>query len=239
MGSFLIAQPLAIIVWRFLVTAAIISVLSFGAAAAANPDHRERVAPNYQRLQSLSRDYGTVRVIARVSVTSQRAGRQARTASALGNLRTAMAQINVSPVKEFKRLSLAVYSLTEAQLDDLIDSGLVEAVYEDRLNKAHLVQSLPLIGGDVAHNFGLDGNDATVAIIDTGVDASHTVFGSRVVEEACFSSKYAPYGGTSLCPSGGTRRGNCSTVWDAARRLRCRPKLFVAPGRRHCPSCIH
>jgi subtilisin family serine protease len=61
-------------------------------------------------------------------VTSQRAGRQARTASALGNLRTTMAQI----------------------------------------------------------------------------DASHPVFGSRVVEEACFSSNDASYSGTSLCPGGGT-----------------------------------
>jgi subtilisin family serine protease len=68
-------------------------------------------------------------------------------------------------------------------------------------NLAHppaLAQSVPAIGGPVAYAAGFTGAGQTVAILDTGVDATHPFFGGRVVAQACFSSTTGS--STAICP---------------------------------------
>lgn len=62
----------------------------------------------------------------------------------------------------------------------------VQAVEIDEGGTAALLQSVPLIGGDVAASHGFDGTGATVAVIDSGLDRTHASFGGRVVDEQCF-----------------------------------------------------
>lgn len=69
----------------------------------------------------------------------------------------------------------------------------VQRVVEDRFYEAMLPTSVPLIGASNAWNAGFDGTGMTVAILDTGVDKTHPFVGSKVVEEACFSSAGSPF----------------------------------------------
>jgi subtilisin family serine protease len=76
----------------------------------------------------------------------------------------------------------------------------VARVVEDTLHAPSLPQSVPLIGGDQAWSRGFDGTGVTVAIVDTGVEATHPFLTSKVIEEACYSSTVT---GTSVsvCPN--------------------------------------
>ena len=56
-----------------------------------------------------------------------------------------------------------------------------------------LSNSVPYIGGNIAHSNNYKGQGAYVVIIDTGIEAAHPFFGGRVALEACFSAS---------CPNG-------------------------------------
>ena len=178
-----------------------------GAASAASDslDARKRVAPAYEQLLERATQRGHVRVIARYQTQDAHPGSGPRQAAAQ-YLRNFLAGHGLQRLKSLHWLPIEVYELTPTQLDMVLDSGLLDFVAEDRLNAPQLRISLPYIGGDIAHNAGFTGNGATVAIIDTGVDAAHSAFGGRVVEQACFSTTYAPFGVSSLCPDGTTRQ---------------------------------
>ncbi len=68
----------------------------------------------------------------------------------------------------------------------------------DRLERISLLESTPLIGATKLNQEGLRGKGWSIAIIDTGVDASHPFLGGRVVREACFSLE-------GSCPDGSTQ----------------------------------
>jgi subtilisin family serine protease len=78
---------------------------------------------------------------------------------------------------------------------------LVESVVEDRILRPLLIDSVPLIEADQAAAAGYDGTGTVVAIVDSGVDASHPFLAGKVVEEACFSSDMAGIS-QSVCPNG-------------------------------------
>jgi len=180
-------------------------LLMFSAAgASALPPQgvaRKAVAPQYQHLAERAAEAGRVRILARVrqdasGVPAHRRqrvlDRAARIASELG----------IEPLRTLRQRPVQVYSLDREQLDRLLDSGLFEHVREDRLNRPQLQESLALVGGDIAHAQGYTGSGVAIAVLDTGVDASHPAFGSRIVEEACFSTTFAAVNSTTLCPNG-------------------------------------
>ncbi|MGH7753342.1 MAG: S8 family peptidase, partial [Gemmatimonadales bacterium] len=89
---------------------------------------------------------------------------------------------------------------------------------EDKLERPHLFQSVPLIrADDVFTDLGVDGTGTLVAILDTGVAKNHPFFGGRVAHEACFSTTLTGFT-TSVCPGGaetviGNNAGlNCSAT---------------------------
>ncbi len=77
----------------------------------------------------------------------------------------------------------------------------VAYVAEDMLAAPHLTGSVALISADAAHH-ETTGAGVAIAILDTGVDASHPFLSGRVIAEACFSTNKSGDGATSLCPGG-------------------------------------
>lgn len=75
----------------------------------------------------------------------------------------------------------------------------VRAIQPERAYVPALPSSIPVIRADSAWARGIDGTGQVIAVLDTGVEATHSFFGGRVVAEACFSG-----GGfaDSLCPLG-------------------------------------
>ena len=63
-----------------------------------------------------------------------------------------------------------------------------------------LAESAAQIHAEAAWNSGLTGTGQTIAVIDTGIDATHPMLSGHVVDEACFT-EVRPSGGGS-CPNG-------------------------------------
>ena len=110
----------------------------------------------------------------------------------------------VADLIAFKHSPILALTASPQILIRLMDSPLVKSVVIDTPLVAGLAQSGPLVGADSAHRGGADGAGLAVAILDTGVDASHAEFGGRVVAEACFASSGSYNGNTlsSPCPGG-------------------------------------
>ncbi|WP_166427580.1 S8 family peptidase [Nonomuraea mesophila] len=106
------------------------------------------------------------------------------------------------PAKVADALDFFVYRGTRAELEKLAEQSGVVSIRKDKLNEPSLVESVPLIGADQAHDSGVDGKGTAVAILDSGIDTDHPAFGRRIVAEACFSAADPADGSTPLCPNG-------------------------------------
>jgi len=98
-------------------------------------------------------------------------------------------------VRRFKYIPVLALELDPGALSALEATGLAARVELDDIAVVALDESVPLIGGDGVHDLGYDGTGFSVAVLDTGVESSHTFFSGRVVGEACFSY-------LSDCPGG-------------------------------------
>ncbi|MGH1562193.1 S8 family serine peptidase [Mumia sp. DW29H23] len=109
-------------------------------------------------------------------------------------------------VRTMSRLPVAVLEVPEGGLGQLAAHPDVVSVMEDVPERPSLASSLPVINGDDVHGLGFDGTGATVAVLDTGIDADHPFYGTggaRIVSEFC-SSTPAASDEDSLCPDGTT-----------------------------------
>jgi len=102
-------------------------------------------------------------------------------------------------IYQYDYIPALALELDEPALARLLDSGLAARVQLDEIDSVSLTESVPLINADDVWSLGYDGTGQSVAILDTGVDRSHSFLGGRVVDEACFSD-------TGDCPNGLTEQ---------------------------------
>lgn len=102
--------------------------------------------------------------------------------------------------RRFEFLPMFAQRVDADELDLLRQLPEVRAVHPDLVMEPALAASTTLIGATQAQTqYGLDGNGAMVAVLDTGVDATHPFLSPRVLDEACFSGGNGQV--TSLCPN--------------------------------------
>ncbi len=187
----------------------IVAELAQGAAAPRVPQ---------QLMQKAQRD-GSVRVIVQLAVSDVGATlsdsdilskmRRTRIAQAHDSVRGGLLGVAHQVHHQFEDFPFIVLELGRDGLQTL-DSmqGLVTQVFEDKLERPLLAESIPIVQANQvwAGGFGgvpYDGSGVVVAILDSGVDKNHP-FLQNVVEEACYSSNNAADGATSVCPGGVT-----------------------------------
>lgn len=121
-----------------------------------------------------------------------------------GLLAAELAGMNAQIRRQFTTLPFMALTADRATLDFLIQSPLVASISEDRLSKPSMASSNPVIGSPLAWAEGYDGSGWAVAVLDTGVDNTHSWFTtpvSKVVAEACYSTN-DPGFVESWCPGG-------------------------------------
>ncbi len=98
----------------------------------------------------------------------------------------------------FPLLDRGVAEVGPLALFNLIRNQETHHIELDRVHRASLLETIPIIRADLAHQAGYDGDGFAVAVLDTGVDPLHPMFADRLIEEACFSA-------LNDCPNGQTQ----------------------------------
>ena len=197
----------------FVLLSGLVAVWPASPTEAASP----QTSVSVERLPAKIRDearQGPVRVIVELDVSSGGpqlpegkmagaavAARRARIAGAQGRAIGRLQGLSHRVVHQFRTVPYLALEVDAQALTELDASPDVRRVFEDRLLRPSLMDSVPLIGADLAWQYGYDGTGQVVAIIDSGVDKAHPFLANKVVAEACFSSR----GGTGTagdCPNG-------------------------------------
>ncbi len=153
-----------------------------------------------------------------LTAAAQAGEQRTRIATAQERLMAALAGLGGRLHGRFEFIPYLAAEVDAFALRGLMNSPLVTAIHEDRVNELLLGESVPLIGGPIAWDAGLTGAGWSVAVLDTGVDKTHPFLAGKVVSEACYSTASSTY--ESLCPGGAsssTATGsgvNCNTSID-------------------------
>jgi subtilisin len=132
------------------------------------------------------------------AIAARRAWIAAAQGQALGRLRGLSHRV----LHQFRTVPYLALEVDSRSLTELEASATVRRVFEDRLLKPSLAESVPQIGADLAWDEGFDGTGTVVAVIDSGVDNTHPFLANKVVAEGCFSSRGT--GPIGDCPNGQT-----------------------------------
>jgi subtilisin family serine protease len=106
----------------------------------------------------------------------------------------------------FKTVPYLVMVVNSLTLGYVQQNTLTSRMALDVVDEPSLQQSLPLIGVDKAWERDYSGQGQCIAVVDTGVDKTHSIFSSsdKVIAEACFSKTLCPNRKTTQRRGGGS-----------------------------------
>ena len=93
-------------------------------------------------------------------------------------------------------------NVSPSELQALANDPRVNRINYDRVLRANLIESVPLIGMTTAYAMNGTGAGQAVAVLDTGIKFDHEFLVANLVAEACFSNAAPSFNRVSLCPSG-------------------------------------
>ncbi|CAH1091447.1 S8 family peptidase [Candidatus Nitrotoga sp. 1052] len=173
------------------------------------------IVENYNALKEKTDRGEKVRVIAKIKNIERGSPRSKIVPQGFIDARDLLESRGMKAQREFPRLGVLVFEVDGHALEGLVKSGIFEKIEEDIPVPPTLMQSIPHIRADLAHNAGFTGSNQAVAILDTGVDPGHPFYSNRLVEEACFSSNTS--WSTSLCPNGQNVQSGTNAANDCSR----------------------
>jgi subtilisin family serine protease len=177
---------------------------------------KDALSPKFEGLTEKARRNGAARVIIGLRGEFQTGGEPSLSAQkrrrdeiklAQNDLLADLSGYNVAGVKRFDFIPFLALEADAAALEKIKASPAVVTIYEDRLVKPSLTESVPVVGAAGGMANGFSGSGQAVAILDTGVDKNHNYFaGGKVVSEACYSTTTGNNpdfdSSQSLCPGG-------------------------------------
>ena len=213
--------------------------------AAALLTRSESVKQRFQELSAKLQRARAVPVIVQLRVAWRPEGAMEQAAERLAQ-RTAIMQSqdellnsvdlhNTSSIKRFETLPFVAFSVNASELEALSSSPQVLSLQEDRFYKVSQTPapSVILIGAPNAWANNYTGLNKVIAILDTGVDKTHTSLAGKVISEACYSTENSEIFVSSLCPAGVPPLGpgsgvNCPVVTPAGPFPDCTHGTSVA-----------
>ncbi len=179
------------------------SIQAGGSSLRLLPSQTRSQAANSNDVVASVEAKGRSRIIVEVARPTGAAANNVKATAATVDNVLSRVQGSANVVGRYDRFSVVVLDVDAEAARSLASSPNVVSVMEDRLEDVTVDDTIPLIGALNAYKTGATGRGYSVAILDTGVEASHHFFGGRVLVEACFSTNYAGDGGwESLCPNG-------------------------------------
>jgi hypothetical protein len=197
--------------------AALLLVLLAAQEASGQPDARTSLeqgsgtsmpteTADSSELLRKAKQEGTVRVIVGLRADFAPEGRLSNAraadqreaiAGAQAGLRADLEATEYQTLREFETVPYVALEVSPEALEAVQRSPRVTTIQEDRPEPALLDQSAPLVQAPDMWSTGYRGTGRTIAVLDTGVDSSHSFLAGKTVEEACYS-------GGSDCPNGST-----------------------------------
>ena len=117
--------------------------------------------------------------------------------AALNDVMSRAAVAGISTERAFDGIPFFPAWVTRDSLPRLRAMRGVTSVEEVQVSERQTYASVPLTNTPAAISAGFNGSGWTVAVLDSGVDTTHSMLAGSAVSEACYSSV-----GQSLCPGG-------------------------------------
>jgi hypothetical protein len=128
-----------------------------------------------------------------------------------------IALIDAASAVRLRTLPLLALTASRADLDRLAGHPAVLRVDEDVLLQPVLAESLQLVRAPLVWQAGFDGTGWSVAVLDTGAEATHPMLAAALVAEACFSTN-DPSMSAAWSVRAGPRPAPCRARAPRARR---------------------
>jgi hypothetical protein len=190
------------------------------AMAAEGFDRTTTAAPDsaYDGLRATAQRGGTVRVIAGLRLRFAPEGTLSRGARATQRgaiddatraVQRALAGTSHRVIHTYETVPFVALELSSRALDRLRSSRLAATLHEDVPEDSTLAQSRPLVEGTEGVAFGRTGAGRTIAVLDTGIQKTHSFLQQssgvpKVVSEACYSDGDDCPGGLSQSTASGS-----------------------------------